>query len=371
MGIKNLHQFLKRRCPGVYHTVSISSFQHCVVAIDLSIYLFKYHIMYGAHWLDALLNLMYKLEELHIRPIVVYDTKAPPEKAIERKMRSQARARLRQRLDIIKTCWSKIKSTMTQNRDETYDLISLDFLWDEPFLQFVEKFAPTMRFSARTIDQEIQKLENSLIHITGKEFNITRELFDILGIPIVDSEGEAEATCAAMNKKGLVDAVLTEDTDVLAYACPRMLTQIDLETGVCVEIRYDEVVGELQLANHAFLDFCILCGTDYNRSIHRSSDRAYQMIRQYGSIEAIAHHIPNFPLEPLNHIRMREIFNYELPDVVVIPSSRPPDMIRLQLFCFHYNCRLALAEQKTKLTTDLNKTHRWNKNGYPEHVRVL
>lgn len=45
----------------------------------------------------------------------------------------------------------------------------------------------------------------------------TRALLDAMGLPYVNAPGEAEATCALLNRAGKVDAVASDDGDALLY----------------------------------------------------------------------------------------------------------------------------------------------------------
>ena len=51
---------------------------------------------------------------------------------------------------------------------------------------------------------------------------------------------EADAQLAYLSKIGLVDCVITEDSDLLAFGCKRILYKLDAETDVGNEILYDE-----------------------------------------------------------------------------------------------------------------------------------
>ncbi len=41
MGIKNLHQFLRKKCPEAYSKISLSELQYKKIEIDVSLYLLK------------------------------------------------------------------------------------------------------------------------------------------------------------------------------------------------------------------------------------------------------------------------------------------------------------------------------------------
>jgi len=52
-----------------------------------------------------------------------------------------------------------------------------------------------------------------------------------LGISFIVALYEADAQMARLAHTGTVDVVITEDSDLLAYGCPRILFKIDLDSG--------------------------------------------------------------------------------------------------------------------------------------------
>jgi 5'-3' exonuclease len=193
----------------------------------------------------------------------------------------------------------------------------------------------------KSIDDEIRRIENSLEYISTKEFDCTKELFSICGVPFIDSKGEAEATCSVMNKTGIVAAVLTDDTDVMACMAPVMLYKLNFEDQTCTEITIQDVLEALELQPSQFIDFCIMCGTDYNGSIQKiGCEKAYKLIREFQTIENIDQYT-DIPVTVFNHVRTREIFNMDAissSDDYRIPPRRPIDKKRLVEFCFTNNC---------------------------------
>ena len=48
--------------------------------------------------------------------------------------------------------------------------------------------------------------------------------------------------CSDLCLQGKIDAVLSEDTDVLAYGAPVFLTKINTQNGTCYRIKHDELL---------------------------------------------------------------------------------------------------------------------------------
>ena len=119
---------------------------------------------------------------------------------------------------------------------------------------------------------------------------------------------EAETTCADMCKRGLVDAVLTDDTDVLAYGTPNFLPDFTAMDCNCTRIKYEKVLQELGLSSDSFLDLCIMCGNDYNDNVKGIGPvNALKIIKEYEDIESVSLST-GLETKVLNYKRTRELF---------------------------------------------------------------
>ena len=121
--------------------------------------------------------------------------------------------------------------------------------------------------------------------------NDVKNLLRLLGIPYIHPDvGEGEAYASELCRMGIVDYVLTEDMDTLAYGCPRLIRNCiekELRRKDIISIfEYEKVISNLQLDHLKFLDFCILCGCDYCPSVPKIGNiTALKLIQKYGSIE--------------------------------------------------------------------------------------
>jgi len=346
MGIKNLHPVLKRMCPQVYREVPLSKYAYKKVALDLSIYMYKYKSSSANMWLDAFVQLIYILRKNDVHFVAVYDSKAPPEKDLERKQRSDAREKQRDRVRILRDTWDQFQEDH-QGQDLTPEIIR-----QNPLLhQFVLKNLNGEAIASR-IENELVRMQYALMKITSSDFDLTKELFRSCGIPVLQAEGEAEATCALLNREGLVSAVITDDTDVLAYRTPIMLSKIDYQKETCIEIDLQEVLCALRLTESQFLDFCILCGTDYNTNMPKiGPERSYRLILEHGSLDAIQEAHLNLPMEILNYPRVRQLFSPRLLPGVEVPFCDFPDHSVLSHFFFVHNIPTGVDKIRTACET--------------------
>lgn len=121
------------------------------------------------------------------------------------------------------------------------------------------------------------------------------ELIKILraqGIPYVVAPYEADAQLAYLEQEGLIDAIITEDSDLLVFGCKTVLFKLDTY-GHCVEIQRDRFVHAKQLAfdgwsHDDFRRMAILSGCDYLPSITGMGlKNAHKFLRKYESIERV------------------------------------------------------------------------------------
>lgn len=118
---------------------------------------------------------------------------------------------------------------------------------------------------------------------------------------------EADAQLAYLSRKGLVDCVITEDSDLLALGCKKVLFKLDAETGLGREISIENR-GNCQgfdfssFSDDKFLTFCILTGCDYFKIKGLGIKGAYNAIKNVNSytkcLENIKTKCPSIQIGP-------------------------------------------------------------------------
>ena len=105
-------------------------------------------------------------------------------------------------------------------------------------------------------------------------------------IPFLVAPYEADAQMARLAHSGTVDLIISEDSDLLAYGCPRVLYKIDFGTkrGEEIQIMRDLAMNEpLSFRNWThdmFVYMCIFSGCDYFPGVHGLGVKgAYKLVR--------------------------------------------------------------------------------------------
>ena len=333
MGINHLNKIIKKYCPECYKTKKLNEYRFQKIALDVSLYMYKYKCILGENWLNAFINLVCCLRKNDIHGIFIFDSKAPPEKIQEQKDRREQRQKIKDKCQQIKDEYELYKKTKKPS----------DFLIQMckeenkiPRLLSTESF-----FKEDIIVSKIKKLELQTISISSEDFTLVKELFKILGMPYHQATTEAEATGAYLCRQGIVYGVMSDDTDVLAYGSPKFITKVNTHSETCCEIDMKELLEKLELTYEQFRDLCIMCGTDYNKNIPRiGPQKSYDLIKKLGSIDDIDEKTV-YDVRILNHNRVRELFTFpENYFTKKVKFCCRPDMNKLQEFIFVNNCKV-------------------------------
>ena len=139
-------------------------------------------------------------------------------------------------------------------------------------------------------DQEmIEKMSKRTVRVSKEQSQEVMKLARLMGLPVFEAPCEAEASCAALCKAGLVYAAASEDMDTLCFSCPKLARNLMSPASqgkAILEFDFDKILSELEMTWDQFIDVCILCGCDYCDSIKGVGPvKALQLIRKHGCIE--------------------------------------------------------------------------------------
>lgn len=232
MGIKNLFKFLESY-PDLVKKVHISKYKNKKVAIDISILVYQIVISIRNSGTDfvnkkgelvshilGIFNKTISFLEQNILPIYVFDGK-PPE----------------------------IKHKLLKSRK-------------------VSKQKAFEKMEKATNNKEKIKYFKRCVTITRKHMENCKKLLDLMGIPYINAPEEADSQCAFLAKNGLVDAVATEDMDILTFGSPCILRNFSVKKKYILELNIDDILKKLSISKEQFINLCIFFGCDYCPKIY-------------------------------------------------------------------------------------------------------
>ncbi|WFD23206.1 hypothetical protein MEQU1_001894 [Malassezia equina] len=124
---------------------------------------------------------------------------------------------------------------------------------------------------------------------------MAHELIKVLrshGIPYLVAPYEADAQLAFLEQSGVIDGIISEDSDLLVFGCRHVLFKMDTY-GHCVEIQRAHLSQVTQPSfagwgDREFRHMAILSGCDYLPSIAGMGLRsAHRLLRKYASVERL------------------------------------------------------------------------------------
>ncbi|KAF2399835.1 PIN domain-like protein [Trichodelitschia bisporula] len=132
-----------------------------------------------------------------------------------------------------------------------------------------------------------------------KAIDVTPEMAALLieelkrhGIPYIVAPYEADSQMAYMERNGFIDAILSEDSDLLVFGAKCLLTKLD-KYGNCVMIRRDDFtacrgVSLVGWSDAEFRWMAILSGCDYHPGIDKLGLKtAHRLIRKHRTIDKV------------------------------------------------------------------------------------
>jgi len=300
MGIKNLTSIIKHNAPEGIRKVHLSEYRGRILAIDTSIYLYKY--MYNGNHLDGFVKQIMRLLRNNIIPLYIFDGKPPEEKKEILDDRKQKR-------DVLTNKKRELEAMIENAKNEIVSKpisLSTDVI-EEPL---------DANMNTEQLKAELQKVNKKIIKITTEDIQKCKELFKLFGVPYIDSDGEAEDLCSQLCKEGLVYGCLSEDTDILANGGCIFIRDFNANNDYVTEYNLDIILENLKLTYNQFVDMCILCGCDYTCKITGIGPvNAYKYVLSFECIESIIEKIEDKSLkkhtipEKFDYVKARELFN--------------------------------------------------------------
>lgn len=303
MGIQGLAKLLGDCAPAAIREQKLDSYFGRKIAVDASMHIYQFMVVVGRQGDQLLANeagdvtshlsgMFYrtvKMLEAGIKPIFVFDGKAPKLKADELARRSERRG---------------------------------------------EATAGLEEAKAAGDNEAIEKYAKRSVRVTREHNDDCKRLLRLMGVPYYEAPSEAEAQCCALAKSGMVYAVATEDMDALTFGTPKLARHLMSQTsgagkggaGNPMEFDYNTILKELDLTSDQFVDMCILCGCDYcGRIPGIGPKKAFDLIKKHGCIEKVIEAIDTTKYElptPFPFEEARKLFKE--PDVTSPENLEPP-----------------------------------------------
>lgn len=274
MGVKKLIKSLEeiyeelnlQKDEPIKYTKPISFFEKKTVAIDASLWMYQGKCAILGHTgsilnskgtdvslIIAILNRVIYLLKSNIRPIFVFDGKPPSLKNDTVNIRKENKNRAKKKLQ------------------------------DNDYKNEIEK----------------NKLTQRTCNLTKTDFVIFQKLLTLLGIPFINAPCEADSQCAYLYQKGVVDYIISEDSDIIVFGGNKVIKEFKASTSTVEVFDTTNLFKNTKITPDSLIDISLILGCDY-----------FPGLKGMGIKKIIKHLTNNIELLPNKDGLMKEIVDY-------------------------------------------------------------
>ena len=222
MGIRLLNKFLKNSCHS--NVYSFKQLENKKITIDIYNYIYRF---LGNNRLLEELDILCKiLNKYNIRTLFVFDGKYGEEKKNEHAKRRKQRDRANKQYEKVNERYIKNPKSMLLKKKLNY-------------------------------------LNRERVKITKWDIHDVKKYLEFAGMKYIIAEGEAEELCSEFVNNNKVFACMSDDTDLFALGCKRIIKNFNLKKETFIMYEIDSLMDYLNVNIDTFRMICTLSCNDY------------------------------------------------------------------------------------------------------------
>lgn len=245
MGIKDLTVFILENAPDAINYTTLDKFCNKKVAIDVSIFLYKFKYK-GDKIIYKILEQINRLRLHNITPIYIFDGKPTYHKQDVINDRKEIKIDNLKRLSELQNKLSELSVNSNNSASESNGSKNREI---------------------EILKRDIDKLNNKVIYVTKEDIINLKLFLDTLNIPYLQAEGEADFLCSKLCEQRIVDMVISEDMDLLTSGTNILLRNFNINSNKIISYSLQTILNTLNLSYEKWVELCILFGCDYLKRI--------------------------------------------------------------------------------------------------------
>lgn len=166
--------------------------------------------------------------------------------------------------------------------------------------------------------EEARKFGSRALKLTPEMIEESKQLIELMGLPVVEAPTEGEAQIAFMASRKEVFGCASQDFDALLFGAPRLLRNINI-TGkrklpgknIYIDakpelIELEKVLKQLGIGRKKLVWIGILIGTDFNEKFPKAGPKtALKLVRENDTFRSIVkktRHTPDFDFKEIEEL---------------------------------------------------------------------
>lgn len=236
------------------------------IAIDTSIFIYKYSYD-GNNLVKLFFSKIKTLINNNITPIFIFDGKPNPKKTGENEKRREGEKKKKESYQQAIDKLNKYEVNVSQQSVNTQSITNLPIIIQT--IKNETQIVPNTQ-SSQSVQINLEKdilLKNvidkkrQIIDINPKRIDDLMDILELLDIPFhTVNNVDAEAVAVDLEKRGVVDYVISEDMDCLPYGCKNLITGFGKNMKLYV---LNDILKELDITYDNFVKTCVNLGCDF------------------------------------------------------------------------------------------------------------
>lgn len=291
MGISGLLAFLRKKCSNKIKSAHLGNLKKGGVAIDIRnfIHIFSYGGREGTVF-QQIVWMVVDLVYYGYKPLFIFDGKASNLKDDEHERRAQIK-------QISKDKKQKLESDVNQlkqeHEEEAYLAESIKVPSStliEDDLEDYDEEKLNLAFDLKRKMDKIEQYKKANYHVNDELLEKIKTLLTLMNVIWIEVEEEADPICALLNRNGIVEHVISEDSDLFPHGANSLLTGFSWKNSRNTKMmHYDfvEIRKKLKMDYEKVIEWCSLPKNDYNQNVRIKGlgiAKAYDKIIQFNTI---------------------------------------------------------------------------------------
>lgn len=124
-----------------------------------------------------------------------------------------------------------------------------------------------LNMEAEDIKRQRHSEQGAAESVSDEMYAETRDLLKLFGIPYLEAPTEAEAQCAYLNMKNVVDGIITEDSDAFLFGAKTIYRRLFSEGRFAEAYESEDIKNSLGLDREMLIRLAYLLGSDYTSGV--------------------------------------------------------------------------------------------------------
>ena len=373
MGVDKLYKFFNTNFPDLFYTISILDIQGNPCIIDGMQHIYSQLIYLRSrekevytknnknisHICGLINSLTYYLKN-GIIPIFIFDGKMPDfkkNKIEERKKKLKENISKLKELENKKNISNEYINIMTTNminfmvinnhtpKIETENINNDEYIISDSSLSKIINLDEEKK-KIDNLQEEFKKIYKKSIIMKDYYIKDWIEILDLLGLPVIRAEGEADPICAYIHKNNpYIYGIISDDSDMLIFGSPKIMRKSVNQQFTIIEL--DKILNKIKLLLFSIynfsisfnldnlIDFSILLGTDYGTiELLKTCNDPLEILKYYVDNDKNYKNIINInELEKFKLIKnyyLSEDFNNNYDNYLTNPEWKKPRLMELK-----------------------------------------